>query len=254
MYEVTQIKTSQPLEVEASAMRQESKFRVGRLSFIWLALVAVLVTTTLRADKAKDEETLRNAASVLSAMVDSNAVPPDVMAKADCVMVLPSVKKGGFIVGGSGGRGPMVCRTGKDFKGKWSAPAMYEIGGVSVGLQAGGSATDYVLLVMSQKGVDQLLEGKIKLGSDATVAAGPTGATAEKDVGADMLTYGRAKGAFAGLSLGGATLSSDDDANKNLYGKATTVKEIVMQNSVTATPGGQQLVAVLSAKATKAGN
>lgn len=235
-------------------MPEKSTFPIGRRFFISLVVSIVLVTTILRAEKSKDEETLRNAASVLSAMMDSNTVPPDLLARANCVMVLPSVKKGGFIVGGSGGRGPMVCRTGKDFKGKWSAPAMYSIGGVSVGLQVGGSSTDYVLLVMSQKGVDAILEGKTKLGNDASVAAGPTGATVNNTIGGtDMLTYGRAKGAFAGLSLGGATLSSDDDANQNLYGKAITSKEVVVQNSVTATPGGQQLQALLNSKVAKAG-
>lgn len=234
-------------------MTEKSRFPIRKWSFFWLAISLLLTTTALRADKAKDEETLRNAATVLSAMMNDNAVPADVLARADCVMVLPSVKKGGFIIGGTGGRGPMVCRTGKDFKGRWSAPAMYSIGGASVGLQAGGSASDYVVLVMSSKGLDALLEGKTKLGNDASVAAGPTGATASNTVGGtDMLTYGRTSGAFAGLSLGGATLEPDDGANKNLYGKAITAKEIVMQNTVSTTPGGRQLVALLSSKATNA--
>lgn len=234
-------------------MTEKPRFPIRKWSFLCLAISLLLTTTALRADKAKDEETLRNAATVLSAMMSDNAVPADVLARADCVMVLPSVKKGGFIIGGTGGRGPMLCRTGKDFKGRWSAPAMYSIGGASIGLQAGGSATDYVVLVMSSKGLDALLEGKTKLGNDASVAAGPTGATANNTVGGtDMLTYGRTSGAFAGLSLGGATLEPDDGANKNLYGKAITAKEIVMQNTVSATAGGRQLVAQLSSKATNA--
>jgi lipid-binding SYLF domain-containing protein len=131
---------------------------------------------------------------------------------------------------------------------------MYNVGGVSVGLQAGGSASDYVLLIMTPKGVNALLEEKTKLGGDASVAAGPTGAQANTTGGSDVLTYGRTKGAFAGLSLGGATLEPDDDANKNLYGKAITAKEIVVQNSVAPTASGQQFVALLSSHATKSGN
>jgi lipid-binding SYLF domain-containing protein len=204
------------------------------------------------ADKSKDEETIRNAASVLQGMIDSKNVPSDVLARANCVMVLPSVKKFGFGVGGSGGRGPLACRVGKNFSGKWSAPAMYTIGGASFGLQAGGSSTDFVLLIMSQKGVDSILGGKTKLGSDATAAAGPSGVTSAGTVGgADILTYGRASGLFAGMSLGGATLQPDDDANQRLYGQAVTAKNIVLGNSVKTTPGGMALDSLLNAKVAK---
>jgi lipid-binding SYLF domain-containing protein len=207
-------------------------------------------------DNSKDEETLRNANTVLKAMLDNNSVPGDVLARADCVIVLPSVKKVGFIVGGSGGRGPMSCRGGNNFAGQWSAPAMYEIGGASVGLQAGGSSTDFVLLIMSQKGVEAMLVGKTKLGNDATVAAGPTGATASNTVGgSDVLTYGRAKGLFAGMSLGGANLEPDNDANERLYGKKNiTAKEIVLQNAAQCTPGGKDLVSQLNTKVAKHSN
>ena len=142
-------------------------------------------------------------------------------AKGDCVLILPGVKKFGFGVGGSGGRGPLLCRGGKDFKGKWSAPAMFSIGGASVGLQVGGSTTDFVLLLMNPKVVNQVLNGKTKMGSDATAAAGP-GATAAGAADVDILTYGRAKGVFAGVSLGGATVEPDNDANYRLYGKTVT--------------------------------
>jgi SH3 domain-containing YSC84-like protein 1 len=220
--------------------------------FLILGLLAVTTAPAWAADKAKDEETLRNASTVLSAMLESNNVPADLLARAYCVVVLPGVKKFGFGVGGSGGRGPMSCRKGKYFKGKWSAPAMYTVSGASVGLQVGGSSSDYVLLVMTQKGVDAILQAKTKLGSNASAAAGPTGATAQS-VGSDILTYGRTEGLFAGASLGGATLEADKDANQRLYGKAISADEILMQNAVQATPGGESLVALLDTKIAKHG-
>ena len=146
------------------------------------------------ADKNTDEETLRNAATVLQAMLDSKSVPASTLASADCVVVLPSVKKAAFLVGGSGGRGPMSCRSGKNFTGKWSPPAMYTIGGASGGFQVGGSSTDFVLLIMAPTAVDKVLNSKVKVGSDMTAAAGPSGVTSAGSVGgADILTYGRRK-------------------------------------------------------------
>jgi SH3 domain-containing YSC84-like protein 1 len=188
----------------------------------------------------------------LQGMIDDNNVPQDVLARADCVIVLPSVKKFGFGIGGSGGRGPMTCREGKDFSGKWSAPAMYSMGGASFGLQVGGSSTDFVLLIMSQKGVDAMLQGKTKLGSDATAAAGPSGATSAGTVGgSDILTYGRASGLFAGMSLGGATLQADDDANRRLYGKSISAQEIVTTTTVKTPAGGAALISLLNTKVAK---
>jgi lipid-binding SYLF domain-containing protein len=204
------------------------------------------------ADKLKDDDTLKNAATVLNSMLSGGNIPPDVLARADCVIVLPSVKKFGFLVGGSGGRGPMSCRQGKGFSGRWSPPAMYTIGGASFGLQAGGSSTDVVLLVMAEKAVESILNGKTKLGSDATAAAGPSGATSMGTVGgSDILTYGRAKGLFAGMSLGGATLEPDPDANQRLYGKEISAKEILLGNAVKMPAGGQPLVTLLNSKITK---
>ncbi len=204
------------------------------------------------AGKTKDEETLRNAASVLQAMLDDKSVPQQVLAKAGCVIVLPSVKKFAFGVGGSGGRGPMSCRTGKNFSGKWSAPAMYSIGGASAGLQIGGSSTDFVLLLLSQKAVDAVLKGKTKLGHDMAAAAGPSGATSAGSVGgADILTYGRAKGLFAGMSLSGASLESDADANQRLYGKPTGARDIVFGGAIKTPTEGQQLITLLDSKAPK---
>jgi lipid-binding SYLF domain-containing protein len=209
----------------------------------------LLMTPTRGDDKSKDEETLRNASTVLNAMLESGNIPPDLLAKADCVAVLPGVKKFGFGVGGSGGRGPMSCRGGKNFGGDWSAPAMHSVGGASVGLQIGGSSTDFVLLIMSQ-GVNALRQGKTELGTNESAAAGPTGATTTS-LGTDILTYGRAKGLFAGATLGGASLEPDNDANNRLYDKAITAKDIVMENAVQATPGGQTLVSLLNSKIPK---
>jgi lipid-binding SYLF domain-containing protein len=207
-------------------------------------------------DKEKDEETLKNAAAVLQDTFNSTNVAPAVLEKADCILVLPSVKKGGFIIGGSGGRGAMSCRAGAKFDGAWSAPAMYSIGGASIGLQVGGSSTDFVLLIMGDKGVEAVLQDKTKMGSDATAAAGPSGATtASSSVGgADILTYARAKGLFAGVSLEGATLHQDGDANKRLYGKAISAREIVRANAVETPAGGQSLISLLNTKIPKHGN
>jgi SH3 domain-containing YSC84-like protein 1 len=202
------------------------------------------------ADKTKDEETIRNATTVLEAMLGSKDVPASVIAKADCVIILPSVKKFAVGIGGSGGRGPMSCREGKNFSGKWSAPAMYSVGGASAGLQLGGSSTDYILLLMAPKAVDAVLNGKVKVGSDVTAAAGPSGATASTGT-SDVLSYARAKGLFAGVSLDGASLDPDSDANQRLYGQPTSAKDIVSGGSVKATPAGQQLVTVLDSKASK---
>jgi SH3 domain-containing YSC84-like protein 1 len=236
------------LHVESHRPRATVRKGYWRRLLIPLFLAA-LVAPAWGDDKSKDEETLKNANKVLTDMLSGTNVPSDVLAQADCIIVLPGVKKVGFGIGGSGGRGPMSCRGGKGFGGKWSAPAMYTIGGASVGLQIGGSSTDYVLLVMSQKGVDAVLQGKTKLGNEATAAAGPSGATHAGTVGgADIYTYAKASGLFAGTSLGGATLSPDKDANKRLYGKELTAKEILLENAATATPAGLELVSALNTK------
>ncbi len=227
--------------------------RTFRISHGWTpALLVVMVLMMLSilpvwgADKTKDEETISNGTSVLTAMLSGGSVPADVLAKADCVVVIPNMKKGGLIVGGSGGRGPMSCRTGNDFGGKWSAPAMFTAGGMSFGLQAGGSSSDFVLLLMNKKVADAFLSGKTKLGRDASVAAGP-GAMAAS-VGGDVLTYARTSGAFAGLSLGGATFEPDNSANQRLYDKAVSASQIVSGSAVKATTAGQAFVALLDSK------
>ena len=162
------------------------------------------------------------------------------------MLILPNVKKFRFGVGGSGGRGPLLCRGGQNYKGKWSAPAMYSVGGASVGLQIGGSSTDFVLLLMTSKVVNQV-KPQTQMGTDATAAAGP-GATAASASDVNILTYGRAKGVFAGVSLGGATVESDNDANYRLYGKTLTSTDIVRGTDVVPSGEGKSLVTVLNSK------
>jgi len=192
-----------------------------------------------------------NAATVLQAVISSEDIPAGVLAKADCIIVLPSVKKFAVGIGGTGGRGPMTCRTGPNFSGKWSPPAIYSIGGASAGLQLGGTATDYVLLIMSRGAVARVLNGKVKVGSDVSAAAGPGASAGNAIGGADILTYSRTSGLFAGVSLNGASLSPDSDANQRLYGKAVSATDIVREGAVTATPAGASFASLLNSKAPK---
>jgi lipid-binding SYLF domain-containing protein len=219
----------------------------------YLLVLTILILSgvpMLAADKSSDDQTLRNAANVLRAMLGSKDVPASVVAKADCIIILPSVKKFAFGVGGTGGRGPMSCRQGKNFNGSWSAPAMYTIGGASAGFQIGGTASDIILLVMAPTAVEKILDSKVKVGSDATAAAGP-GATTTGNMGsADILTYARTKGLFAGVSIDGASLDPDGDANKRIYGENVSARQIVT-GSVKPTPAGAELVSLLDSKAGK---
>jgi SH3 domain-containing YSC84-like protein 1 len=234
---------------------EKTSERITRKVLPWLlpSIVLLMILPVFAADKQKDEDTLRQANLVLQALLNDNSISPTVLSKADCVLILPNVKKFGFGIGGSGGRGPLLCRGGQNFDGKWSTPAMYSVGGASVGLQIGGSSTDFVLLLMTPKVVNQILNGKTKMGTDATAAAGP-GATAASASDADILTYGRAEGLFAGVSLGGATVEPDNDANHRLYGKTLTATDIVRGTGVKPTAEGQSLVTVLDSKITKHSN
>ena len=199
-------------------------------------------------ENAKDEtKRLENAGKVMEEILNvPDDIPQDLLDKARCVVVMPSVLKAAFIVGGSYGRGTMVCRTGKDFSGPWGAPAMYALEGGSVGLQIGGEATDFVILVMNNRGMESLLHSKVKLGADATVAAGPKGRTASADTDAymraEMLSYSRARGVFAGISLEGSTLRPDEDANRRLYGKDASAAKIVLESKTEAPAAGERLV------------
>jgi lipid-binding SYLF domain-containing protein len=226
--------------------------RAGSAFLLTGLLVALLALPALGADKEKDEETLKNAATVLLDMINGGNIPSHILEHANCIIVLPNVKKIGVGIGGSGGRGAMSCRGGEKFNGKWSAPAMYSIGGASLGPQIGATSTDFVLLVNTEKGVNAVLEDKTKLGTDATAAAGP-GATAQASSvgGADVYTYARAKGLFAGVSLEGATLHADKDANGRLYDKTVSGRDIVRGNTVKTPGAGQPLVDLLESKVPK---
>jgi lipid-binding SYLF domain-containing protein len=180
----------------------------------------------------KEEERIGNSATVLRLLLAGDpGLPTHILDQADCVVIFPSVKKIAIGIGGSYGRGVMVCRTGAKMDGKWGTPAMYRLDQASIGVQLGSTATDFVLVVMNQTGAEQILNGKTKLGANAAAAAGPTGAAATSYNAAsmkiDVLTYSRSKGLFAGVSLEGASMDSDDDANKSLYGKAISAKDII---------------------------
>jgi lipid-binding SYLF domain-containing protein len=211
-------------------------------------LIAPAAFASAGDENAKDEtKRLENSGTVMDEILNvPDDLPQDLLDKARCVVVLPSVLKAAFIVGGSYGRGTMVCRTGKDFTGPWGAPAMYALEGGSVGLQIGGEATDFVILVMNNRGMESLLHSKVKLGADATIAAGPKGRTASADTDAymraEMLSYSRARGVFAGISLEGSTLRPDEDANHRLYGKDASAQKIVLESKVDAPPAGAKLV------------
>lgn len=221
-----------------------------RLTIALTALLALGPLSFARPadDSAKDErDRLANAGKVMQEILDiPDDIPQDLLDKARCVVVLPSVLKAAFIVGGSYGRGTMVCRTGKDFTGPWGAPAMYALEQGSVGFQIGGEATDFVILIMNGRGVDSLLHSKVKLGGDASIAAGPKGRTATADTDAylrsEMLSYSRARGVFAGISLQGGTLRPDEDANKRLYGKDATAASIITESKFESPEEGRPLV------------
>ena len=196
----------------------------------WTLLLVVVLAVPVLAETEGDR--LRNCATVLKEILGMpDNIPKDLLDRAECVIVFPSVKKVAIGVGGSYGRGAMTCRGGETFDGPWSAPAMMALEGGSIGFQLGGQATDFVLLVMNERGADSLLGSKVKIGADASAAAGPKGRTAgaSTDVAmrAEILTYSRARGLFAGVSLEGSTLRPDNDANELVYGKSATAREIV---------------------------
>ncbi len=205
------------------------------------------------ANDEREEDRVKDAGTVMKEILNiPDDIPQDLLDKAECIVVLPSVKKGAFGIGGSYGRGIMVCRSGPHYKGKWGAPALYALEGISIGFQLGGQATDFVLLVMNPKGAESLLYSKVKLGADASAAAGPKGRTAEgaTDIvmDAEILSYSRNKGLFAGVSLEGSTLRSDGSANKKLYGRELTAKEIIREGKVGIPPSARELVSILDKK------
>ena len=201
----------------------------------------------------KEQDRVENAGRVMQEIMNiPDDIPQDVIDKADCVVVLPSVLKFAIGIGGSYGRGVMTCRGGKNFKGHWSAPTLMALEGGSFGLQLGGQATDFVLLLMTPGSARNILTSKVKLGGDVSAAAGPVGrnASAETDVTlrAEILSYSRARGLFAGISLAGSTLRADNDANKNLYGKEIRAQDIVFNHAVETPASAKLLVDTLNKK------
>src|SRR5271168_3097984 len=216
---------------------------------IALAVAALPITTKARDDE-KEADRIQNAGRVVKEIMDiPDDIPQDLVDKAECIIVFPSVVKAAFIVGGSYGRGVVTCRTGEHYSGPWSAPTMMALEGGSFGFQIGGEATDFVLLVMNPRGAHSILNSKVKLGGDASVAAGPKGrdASAESDVTmrAEMLSYSRARGVFAGLSLEGSTVRPDNDANKRVYGKEITSEDIITESRLHAPESAHLLLARL---------
>ncbi|HVM92162.1 MAG TPA: lipid-binding SYLF domain-containing protein [Terriglobales bacterium] len=220
-----------------------------------MLLAAMMMFSALRmfaADKEeKVDDRIRESADVMKEILGmpEKGIPRDLLNRAECVIVYPSVKKAAFIVGGSYGRGLITCRRGADFSGHWSAPAMFALEGGSFGFQIGAQATDFVLLVMNESGAKSVLSSKVKLGADASAAAGPVGrdTSAETDVvmKAEILSYSRAQGLFAGVSLEGSTMRSDDGANKTLYGRELSARSIVREGKVKSPAAANPLLAVL---------
>ena len=217
------------------------------------AMLMALSLCSLMAFAATEEERVKEAGEVMKEILDiPDDIPQDLLDKAECVVILPSVKKGAFGVGGSYGRGVMVCRSGLHYTGPWGAPALYALEGVSIGFQLGGQATDFVLLVMNERGANGILTGKVKLGADASASAGPKGrdlsAATDVTMRSEILSYSRSRGLFAGISLEGSTLRPDNGANKSLYGKDVSAKQIILEKAVPPPPSAKLLLGTLDKK------
>lgn len=222
-----------------------------RKLIVLLSLICVAVVPAQAQNK--ERERLQECESVLKEIFDMpDSIPQDLLNRAECAIVFPSVVKVAIGIGGSYGRGAITCRSGKDFRGSWSAPAMFALEGGSIGFQLGGQATDFLLLVMNTKGAESVLGSKVKLGADASAAAGPKGRTAAVSTDivmkAEILSYSRARGLFAGVSLEGSTLRSDGDANKNLYGRELSARQIVREGAVTIPAAGTGMIDLLNKK------
>lgn len=225
-------------------LKQYAVVMIGILAF-------APVTFAKDQDRArKEEDRIANSSAVMSEILNvPDNIPRDLLDKARCVVVMPSVLKAAFILGGDYGRGTMVCRTGKAFSGPWGAPAMYALEGGSIGFQIGGEATDFVFLIMNDRGANSLLHSKVKLGADASIAAGPVGRAATADTDAymrsEILSYSRARGVFAGVSLEGSTLRPDNKADRALYGRDVTAAQIVRESEVRTPSIANSLIAQL---------
>lgn len=216
-----------------------------------VALSLVLASPVFATEQSREQKRLEACGQVFKEIMDiPDGIPKDLLNKAECVIVIPSVLKFAFGVGGDFGRGAITCRTGQHFTGPWSAPALFALEGANIGFQIGGQATDFVLLVMNPKGANSILSSKVKLGADASAAAGPKGRTAAADTDivmrAEVLSYSRSRGLFAGISLEGSTLRSDGSANRKLYGRDLNAKEIVREGRVKLPSSGVELVSLLN--------
>jgi SH3 domain-containing YSC84-like protein 1 len=225
-------------------------------SLLPLLLVFALFQSAFAVSDEKEQERVKDSGDVLKEILDiPDDIPQDLLDKAECIVVLPSVKKAAFGIGASYGRGVMICRSGQHYTGPWGPPALYALEGASIGFQLGAQGTDFVLLVMNPKGAKSLLSSKVKLGADASAAAGPKGRTAEgaTDIvmSAEILSYSRNKGLFAGISLEGSTLRSDGSANEKLYGSKLSAKEIIREGKVKNPACAAELVALLDKKSPK---
>src|SRR5712664_430166 len=221
-----------------------------------LLAMAMIGLPLSAAQEKKEADRLDNCGTVLKEILDiPDDIPQDLLDKAECVIVYPSVLKAAFVIGGSYGRGAMTCRTGEHYTGPWSAPTMMALEGGSIGFQIGGQATDFVLLVMNPRGAHAILKSKVKLGADASAAAGPKGrdASAAPDVTlrAEVLSYSRARGLFAGISLAGSSVRPDNDANARIYGKKVEAESIIFKGAVAVPPAAQKLISLLNQKSPK---
>jgi SH3 domain-containing YSC84-like protein 1 len=220
--------------------------------YLSLSLCGVLLASASLG--ASEQSRLENCGVVMQEILDiPDNIPKNLLDTAECVIVIPSMTKVALGIGGSYGKGAMVCRTGATFHGAWGAPAMYTLEGGSFGLQLGAESTDVVLLVMNNRGVNALLSSKVKLGGDASAAAGPKGRTAEASTDvtmrAEILSYSRARGLFAGVSLAGTSIRPDDDASAEVYGRKLTARDIVTGSGITVPASGRHLVEVLEKNA-----
>ncbi len=222
-----------------------------------LAILAVLILAPTQAFPAdKFDERLQSCGTVLQEVLDMpDSVPSDLLHRAECVVVMPSVLKFAFGIGGSYGAGAMVCRSGDEFTGPWGPPALYRLEGANIGFQIGGQATDFIFLVMNNKGANALLSSKVKLGADASAAAGPkgraTGAATDASMRAEILTYSRSRGLFAGVSLEGSTLRPDNEANENVYGREISARDIILGSQVATPAAANRLIAKLQSASPK---
>jgi lipid-binding SYLF domain-containing protein len=220
-------------------------------------VMAIFLTCpTFAANESREQKRLEACGQVFKEIMDiPDGLPKGLLNKAESVIVIPSVLKFAFGVGGDFGRGAITCRTGQHFTGPWSAPALFALEGANIGFQLGGQATDFVLLVMNPRGANSILSSKVKLGGEASAAAGPKGRSAAADTDiimrAEILSYSRSRGLFAGISLEGSTLRSDGSANRKLYGRSLTAKEIVREGKAGVPACGRELVSLLNKQSPK---